>query len=286
MAEGGKYMIRLIAFDMDGTLLDQHKKVLPETKELLERASSRGIVIVPATGRPFCGISEEIYHLQGVQYVLTCNGAGIYERDSGACLYEEGIDLQRILPLIERLDALEVMADPFLKGKAFMNEKKISLVEQMQISEELKAYIYTSRIMVPDLPEYLRQRGDDIEKLTINFVEQKDGTRRDYDKALAILKDFPDLNAVSGGMHNIEVTKKGISKASGLRWLGDYLGISMEEMIAFGDSGNDLAMLEAAGVGVAMGNAEKDVLSVADFVTKSNEEEGIAYALHTYIPDL
>lgn len=279
-------MIRLIAFDMDGTVLDEHKKILPETKRLLERASSQGIVIVPATGRPFCGISEEIYHLQGVQYVLTCNGAGIYERDSGACLYEDSIDLQRMLPLIERLDALEVMADPFLKGKSLMNERKRSLVEQMRISEELKEYIYTSRIMVPDLAEYLRQQGDDVEKLTINFVEQEDGTRRDYDEVLEVLRDFPDLNAVSGGMHNIEVTKKDVSKASGLRWLGEYLGISMEEMIAFGDSGNDLAMIEAAGVGVAMGNAEEEVLSVADYVTKSNEEEGIAYALHHYIPDL
>lgn len=278
-------MIRLIAFDMDGTVLDEHKKIPPETKKVLERAAERGIVVVPATGRPFCGISEEIYHLQGVQYVVTCNGAGIYERDSGACLYEDSIELRQLLPLIERLEPLAVMADPFLKGKSYTSEKKLPLVEQMRISDELKEYIYTSRIVVPDLPSWLRQQGEDVEKLTINFVEQEDGTRQDYDKVCEVLKEFTDLNIVSGGMHNIEVTKKNVSKASGLRWLGGHLGISMEEMIVFGDSGNDLAMIEAAGVGVAMGNAEKEVLSAADYVTKSNEEEGIAYALHKYMPD-
>ena len=75
-------MIRLIAFDMDGTVLNDEKKILKETKEALEQAARAGIEIVPATGRPFCGISDEIYRLDGVRYVLTTNGAGIYERDS------------------------------------------------------------------------------------------------------------------------------------------------------------------------------------------------------------
>lgn len=74
-------MIRLIAFDMDGTVLNDEKKILKETKEALEQAARAGIEIVPATGRPFCGISDEIYRLDGVRYVLTTNGAGIYERD-------------------------------------------------------------------------------------------------------------------------------------------------------------------------------------------------------------
>ena len=196
------------------------------------------------------------------------------------------MELGRLLPLLERLEALEVMADPFLKGKSYMSERKLPLVEQLRVSDELKEYIYTSRIVVPDLPACLRQQGDDVEKLTINFVEQEDGTRRDYDKVCEVLKEYTDLNVVSGGMHNIEVTKQDVSKASALRWLGVRLGISRKEMMAFGDSGNDLAMIREAGVGVAMGNAEREVLSAADYVTKSNEEEGIAYALHHYIPDL
>ena len=83
------------------------------------------------------------------------------------------------------------------------------------------------------------------------------------------------MNAVSGGMKNIEVTKKGVSKASGLLYLGKKLGISKEEMMVFGDSGNDLDMIKMAGIGVAMANAEPEVLKAADFVTRSNNENGV-----------
>lgn len=281
-----KKKIRLIAFDMDGTVLDDHKKILPETKEILERATRKGMVLLPATGRPFCGLSDQIHQLEGVQYVMTCNGAGIYERESGVCLYEENMELAGFLPMLERLDALEVAADPFLKGGAVMNEAKWSLVKEMHLSPELEEYVRMSRTMVADLAGYLRERGDDIEKLTINFVPEADGTRRDYEKVLAVLKDYPGYHAVHGGMNNIEVTKKGISKGSGLRWIGEYLGIALDEMIAFGDSGNDLEMLAVAGIGVAMGNAEEEAKKTADFVTAANNENGIEKALKKFCPAL
>lgn len=116
-------MIRLIAFDMDGTVLNDEKKILKETKEALEQAARAGIEIVPATGRPFCGISDEIYHLEGVQYVLTTNGAGIYERDSKTCLYEDAIPLSAYLPMLAEVEAYDVMADTF-KGRCAYDKEK------------------------------------------------------------------------------------------------------------------------------------------------------------------
>lgn len=275
-------MIRLIAFDMDGTVLDNHKKILPQTRAVLERLAKQGIEIVPATGRPFCGLSPEIERLQGVRYVITCNGAGIYEKATGKCLMEDSISLDSFLPMLEEIEPLPVMADPFLKGEAFMNEKNRPLVEKMHIPEELKEYIRTSRTLVPNLAEYLRARGDDVEKLTINFVESDTGEMQGYDEVADIIRKYPEMNIVSGGIRNVEITKGGVSKASALLWLGEYLGISPEEMIAFGDSGNDSEMLRAAGIGVAMENAENEAKEAADFVTLSNTENGIVYALQKY----
>ena len=125
-----------------------------------------------------------------------------------------------------------------------------------------------------------------MEKLTINFATDEEGRRIDYDKAWKILEDFPGFHPVSGGMQNIEVTAGGVSKGSALLWLGEYLKIQPEEMIAFGDSGNDIDMLRAAGIGVAMGNAEEEAKAAADFVTLANTEDGIVYALKKYIPEL
>lgn len=279
-------MIRLIAFDMDGTILDEKKKILPRTKLLLEHAAKMGIEIVPSTGRPFCGLSEEIADLEGVRYVITCNGAGIYEIETGKCIREEAMGLTEFLPMLGELERLPVMADPFLKGDSFMSEKKCALVEQMPISEELKQYIRTSRTLVPDLAQYLKERGDDIEKLTINFVENTEGIRMGYKEAWNVVNKYPQFHAVSGGMRNIEVTKSGVTKGSALLWLGEYLGITAEEMITFGDSGNDIDMLKVAGIGIAMGNAEEEAKKAADYVTDTNDENGVAKALSYFLPEL
>ena len=279
-------MIRMIAFDMDGTALDDHKRVMPLTREILERAARRGIEVVPSTGRPYQGLTGEITSLTGVRYVLTTNGAGIYEKESGRCVHEDSMPLERLLELLVRLEPLEVMADAFVKGEAYMTESKRRLIDEMAVSPEIKEYIHTSRICVEDQAAYLRQKGDDVEKLTINFVPDEKGEKRDYDGVVEVLRDFPEFHAVSGGMHNIEVTGKGISKATGLAWLAEYLGIDREEIIAFGDSGNDVEMLRMAGVGVAMANGEPAAKEAADFITRSNNDEGIVYALRQYAPEL
>lgn len=279
-------MIRLIAFDLDGTVLDEHKKILPKTRQALERAAGQGIEIVPATGRPFVGMTEEIMNLKGVRYILTSNGAGIYEKESGRCLYEDSMPLEEFLPMFVRLEKLEVMADAFVRGQGHMNDDKTYLIPRLNASEEIRDYIRHSRLRVPSQSVYLGERGDDVEKLTINFALGDDGNRLDYEKAWSIVREYPQFCSVSGGMHNIEVTKKGVSKASGLRELGRMLGVSMDEMLVFGDSGNDLEMIRSAGLGVAMENAEAEVKAAADFVTRSNTDNGIDFAMRKYLPHL
>lgn len=276
-------MIKLIAFDMDGTVLDDHKKILPETKEALEKAAADGIEIVPATGRPFLGLSGEIDRLSEVNYVLTTNGAGVYEKKTGKCLHEESMVLGDFLPMLERLEELDVMADAFVLGQAYTNQDKTHLIAKMHVSDAVKNYIRESRIIVPRQSEFLREKGADVEKLTVNFWNHPDGSRHQYERAWEIVREYPQFHAVSGGMQNIEITKKNVSKASGLRWLGEYLHIPLEEMIVFGDSGNDLEMIKAAGTGVAMANAEKEVLEAADYVTGSNNENGIVSALQKFL---
>lgn len=279
-------MIKLIAFDLDGTVFDDHKKIPPATKNILERAAGKGIEIIPATGRPYKGLCAEVENLQGVRYVLTTNGGGIYERETGRCIYQDCMKLEELLRLLSRLEELDVMADAFVQGDSYMTRKKVPLIDGIDGPEEIKDYIRTSRTVVEDQAAALRERGDDVEKLTINFAVDRQGKRIDYDKAWRILEDFPKFHAVSGGMQNIEVTAAGVTKASALLWLGQYLKIKPEEMIAFGDSGNDIDMLRAAGIGVAMGNAEQEVKETADFVTKTNTEGGVVHALKRFVPEL
>ena len=177
--------------------------------------------------------------------------------------------------MLAEVEAYDGMADTFLKGGALMTKRKRDLLPRMRLTKEIRDYILSSRQGGESQVDYLRERGEDVEKLTINFAYNENGHRIDYDAVWEVLKKYPDVNAVSGGMKNIEVTKKGVSKASGLLYLGKKLGIAPEEMMVFGDSGNDLDMIKMAGIGVAMANAEPEVLKAADFVTKSNNENGV-----------
>ena len=251
-------MIKLIAFDLDGTVFDDHKKIPPAAKEILERAAGMGIEIVPATGRPYKGLCGEVEKLQGIRYVLTTNGGGIYERETGTCIYQNCMKLDGLLRLLTRLEELDVMADAFVQGDSYMTKKKVPLIDGIDGPEEIKDYIRTSRTVVEDQAAAHRERGDDV----------------------------PEFHPESGGMQNIEVTAGGVTKASALLWLGEYLKIKPEEMIAFGDSGNDVDMLRAAGTGVAMGNAEKEAKAAADYITTANTEGGIVHALKKFIPEL
>lgn len=278
-------LIKLIAMDLDGTLLNERKQITPRTEKVLRQAADMGMELVPATGRPLCGVPKEVRALPGVHYILTTNGGGIYENRSGECIVEEGMEPEPFLEMLERLLKLEVMPDAFVKGESYMSRDKVCLIDEMAVTEEMKEYIRSSRTCKEDLIGYLRDRNDVIQKLTINFAKNPDGTFRDWEKAAAVVAQYPAYRAVSGGFHNLEVTDCHVSKGTGLCALGRLCGIEPEEMIAFGDSGNDTDMLMAAGIGVAMENGEEEVKRMADYVTVSNEEEGVAAALEHLLND-
>ncbi len=275
--------IKMIAFDLDGTALDDKKTMTPRTKSALEKAVEQGIEIVPATGRAFCGVPEIVTSLKGVRYVLTSNGAAVYEIKTGKCIYENNMPLAQTLPLMEKLEPLEIMADAFVEGLCYMKKKNQRLIERIDVSAEMKDYLVNSRICVENVTEFLREKGADIEKLSILFAKNPDGTFQNKDEVIAILKEFPEFIFVSGGLDNIEVTVKSASKGDAVIKLGKILNIRREEIMAFGDSGNDLEMIRAAGVGVAMENAEQEIKEAADVITRSNVEDGMAHTIETMV---
>lgn len=275
--------IKMIAFDLDGTALDDKKTMTPRTKSALEKAVEQGIEIVPATGRAFCGVPEIVTSLKGVRYVLTSNGAAVYEIKTGKCIYENNMPLAQTLPLMEKLEPLEIMADAFVEGLCYMKKKNQRLIERIDVSAEMKDYLVNSRICVENVTEFLREKGADIEKLSILFAKNPDGTFQNKDEVIAILKEFPEFIFVSGGLDNIEVTVKSASKGDAVIKLGKILNIRREEIMAFGDSGNDLEMIRAAGVGVAMENAEQEIKEAADVITGSNVEDGMAHTIETMV---
>lgn len=275
-------MKKIIAFDLDGTLFTNEKKISKKTKEILERLGRQGYILVPSTGRPYSGLMD-VMKLEGIEYCIVNNGAGVYSFKEGQCLHRNAMPLEKFLPVFKQLEEMDVMADAFVDKYAYMTKSKNYLIDRLDANEETKNYIRKTRKIVDNQYETLKQLGKDVEKLTINFPVDENKKRLGYEKVMDLLGKYPYMHAVPGGMRNIEVTASGISKATGLRWLVGKLGLTMEDIMAFGDSGNDREMLEEAGLGIAVANAEIEAREAADKISKySNEEECIEKELYDY----
>ena len=149
--------------------------------------------------------------------------------------------------------------------------------------ESLHEHIERTRIVVDDLEDYIRSCGKPVEKTTLNFAYLEDGTCLGRKESAEILDRYPQVEYLSGGFHNWEFTRAGVNKGTGLRFLAERLGVPMECTMACGDSENDLSMLEAAHMAVAMENAKEAVKKAATYITLSNEESGVAYAVEKFI---
>lgn len=268
--------IRLVALDLDGTLLTNAKKVTQETIDVLKEAKRRGVYVAASTGRPYCGLPLDILEEAGITYALTANGAAIYTVPGRECLFYDGIAPERAAELVTELLAMGVHTDIYVDGQGYGQKSAYPKIDNLNIQDVMKDYLRRTRIYVDDLSAYIREQQKDVQKITTNYYYQPDGTYYAYDQVVARYSGCSDLNMVSGGANNLEFTKKGISKGETLRVLADIFGVDMSETMACGDSENDIDIIKAAAVGVAMANADEDVKAVADYITLSNEENGVA----------
>ena len=274
--------IRLLALDLDGTVLDDEKHITPATRRALEDAIAAGVTVLPASGRPLSGISREFLDIPGVNYAICANGALVCRLSDGAKLHEDNLEDGVAMALLEELGRLNIITSFFLEGKSYLPARQYDLMDQLSVSPGVLAYLRASRIPVEHPAELVRARGG-VQKFSLGFVHEADGRWRDGDRVRAILARYPALTVVSGGVDNLEITAPTAHKGAALRALGEQLGIPREETMACGDSGNDLEMIRYAGWGVAMANSEPEVLAVADAVTASNQEDGVALAIRRYI---
>lgn len=269
--------IRLIALDLDGTVFDDQKRISPHTMAVLQKALDAGIHVLPATGRPACGIPEEIFRLRGVSYAITSNGASVVQLSPRRVLYACPLPRDKALAVWDAAQKYDCLCDVFCDGQGYTTAEQRARLGAY-VPGNLIPYVLQSRETVPHLRQLLLERAGGVEKLSLFF--RRDAER---DAALAEIADVYGLSAVVGAPHNLEVSAPEANKGRGLRALADTLGIPREETMACGDSGNDLAMLRAAGCAVAMGNAVPEVKAAAHFITKSNQEDGVAYAVETLV---
>lgn len=275
--------VKLIAMDLDGTLFNPDGIITEKTKDELKRVGAMGVHTVISTGRPFNGLPFDQITDTAIEYAITTNGASIYRIADKTCLYDNSMPLETYLPILEYILSREIHIDIYIDGKGYTPIRCRENIGRLDVPESLRKYMIATRTPVEDLLEYVKDCGEKVQKINLNFYPQPDGSLLHREETLRFLKSNPDITVVGGGFRNFEIGKAGVTKIEGIRELCKLLNVPMEQTMAIGDSENDYSMINAAGIGVAMANASEDILSIADYITTSNTEDGVGEAIKHFI---
>ena len=271
--------IRLIALDLDGTLLDSDKRLSERNRAALESAAARGIHIVPTTGRFFDAMPAVVRDLPFVRYAVTINGAAVFDRLENRVISEDLIPLGTALAILDAFDGFDCIYDAYMDNWGWNSESNVAKADEYAPDIHYAKMIRDLRTHVPDLKAHLRATGRDIQKL-LTFVKNP-SLYGPITAAVAAVA--PGIVATTSNARLFEFNSPRAHKGAALAKLAAHLGFGIENVMGFGDGLNDLTMVRDAGFGVAVANAVPEVLAVAKFVAPSNEDDGVAVAIERFV---
>lgn len=271
--------IRLVAIDLDGTLLNRQKKITPRTMRALEEVQKKNILIVPVTGRPASGIPQEVLALPGLRYTVTSNGATIQDVAENRTLLERHLDMALSLEVLARTDHFDIVREACRDGLGYMEQRDFDILCARYEGTAMLPYLLSTRRVVPGrLSDFIRESGMPVEELY--FLT---GGREIKAEVHRVLSDLPGISFTHPFPNDLEILSGGLDKGIGLSWLADHLKIPLAHIMAIGDEESDLPLLQKVGLSVAMQNGAEPVKKAADFVTASCDEDGVALALEKFI---
>ncbi len=272
---------KLIAFDLDGTILRDDKSLSERSLRALRAAHERGALIVPATGRICRGVPAPLREAPFARYFITINGALVHDARSGAVLARAEIPNELALRLMEHMDALDVIYDCYKDGWGYVSRPMYERAGDYISDRGILELFRRTRTPVDDLKDFLRRDGGSIQKTQMHFRDMR-AKKRELETLPAL---FPEIAVSTSVPSNIELNIAAANKGDALKALCAALGIPIGETLAFGDGTNDLSLIRAAGCGVAMGNADFLVKAAADAVCDDNEHDGLAKYLEKLLEE-
>ncbi|GCD10221.1 Cof-type HAD-IIB family hydrolase [Clostridium tagluense] len=266
-------MYKLLAIDMDGTLLNSNKVISKGNKAAIKKAIEKGVKVVITSGRGLNGLDKFLdeVHLRGEnEYIIANNGGTIYRTSDFECINYKGLkgrDLVKAHALSVEF-GLNMIAYTH-EGSIASEENEFTRFETEYVGNPVKILDFNGDV------------NDEDEITKILFSQTQELLEK---KMLELPKEFySEYNVVKTMPIVLEVMDKDCNKGYGVKVLGDMLGIKKEEIICIGDEANDIEMITYAGLGIAMGNAIEELKDVAEYVTLDNDNDGVAKAIEKFI---
>lgn len=260
---------KLITLDIDGTLINSDGIMTPETVAAIRRCRDAGVMVTISTGRPIQGVRDFIDELKLDAPIITYNGAMIVDAATGGILFEERMlrrDAEQVLRLGREMDTTIIA---WSNNELYVNKINDRTDDYKKLSgNEPVVFSDADRILDQGITKIIWI--DDVDRIEAFKMGIK-----------GIVND--SVTYCTSQPHFLEFFSSSVSKAVALEFIGRRYGIRREEMIAIGDGFNDLSMIEYAGLGVAMGNAAEGVKERADYVTASNDEDGVAKVIYRFV---
>ena len=288
-------MYKLVAVDLDGTMLNQYGIVTENTKNAIKRTIEKGVEIVIASGRPIDSIKTIAKEIGSEKYFIAGNGALIYDIKNDQIIYEKYMSKQKVLEIIKICEENSITYNVYTDKTILSTSLKYNVLYYHKENLKKEESKQTKISIVENLYEYVKNLKDDkFLKLTIC-----DDNQTVFQSIIRKLRqvegvDVLDISHMSrktikqGTEEKIveyfytEITTKNVDKWEAIEYLIDKIGIKKEEVIAIGDNMNDKKMIEQAGLGVAMGESTPAIIEIADYVTTTNQEEGVAKVLEKF----
>lgn len=270
--------IRLIALDLDGTLLDSKKRLSPANRQALIQCVQKGIWVVPCTGRTVHGIPAEVKDISGIRYAITTNGAVVEDMEEQRVIDTQMLSWEHALELLRMVDSYRVMYDPYIDRRGITEPRFYEHLSDYGLTSELQEMVYQTRDVHSNIIEFVEKSRKPVEKINLFFpdMEERDRLRTELEKR-------GDVLITSSIPNNLEINAFGATKGEAILRLASHLGISEKQTMAIGDGENDFSMIQKAGIGVAMKNGSKELLAAAGYITDSNDEDGVASAINRLI---
>ena len=272
--------IKMVGLDLDGTTLKYGDVLSERTLDAFKKAKAKGTHIVIATGRTGRSLPPVLFDVPEIEYVITSNGAHIIRLEDMRTIYEDIIKPEDVSIVVDKAKLMGYVFEAFVDGTAYIDKKVYEEMQNNPAKYKYRdiEYVLRTRLPIDDIYSFTESHADRIENISITFEGECD-RRRIFNE----LGEVDGLTLTSSFPNNVEIGGSTTSKAQALMYLLNMLGLKPENLMTCGDSPNDGKMLELAEIGVAMSDSHPYILGIADYVTDTCFEDGVAKAIERFV---